>query len=209
MTETSDVPAIDPLQLLRRDRALARERGDAMAALCVFATAANDIANVRTLVLRDIEEPAGPVGGRLAVFFSGTSPKATQLRATGQPQALVYLPSLGLQYRLWLRPEAVARALLEKYWPLRPVAARQLDWYYNLGTPQSGAIANRTVLRAAIAAAATDPRASLTVPPQGADGCFLNPDRIERLSLDDTDPPHDRCLYELVGGDWRASVLVP
>lgn len=188
--------------MLRADRALARDQADPLAALCVLATAADDVANVRTLVLREIDD-------QLAVFFSATSPKAAQIARGAPPQVLIYLPTQRLQYRLWTRPRMVSRALMETYWPLRPSAAKNLDWFYNLTSAQGAAITDRTTLRAAIAAAAADPRASQTVPPAGASGCFLDPHRIERLLLDDADPPHDRRLYELVGDAWRETVLVP
>lgn len=192
----------DPLRQLRDDRALARTRNDPMASICSFATATSAGAQVRTLVLRDIDD-------QLAVFYSATSPKAKELTDQPRAQALIYLPSVGVQYRLWLQPRQIAREVLEKHWPLRPVAAKQLDWFYNLQTPQSAPVAGRGALRAAIAQAASNERASMTVPPTGAAGCFLNPDRIERLRLDDSDPPHDRRLYELVGKVWRETVLVP
>lgn len=191
-----------PLQQLRDDRALARTRSDPMANVCSFATVSRLGAEVRTLVLRDI-------GDQLAVFYSATSPKAKELSEQARAQALIYLPSVGVQYRLWLRPRQVARELLEKHWPLRPIAAKQLDWLYNLQTPQSAPITDRVALRAAITQVASDERASMTTPPPAAIGCFLDPDRIERLRLDDSDPPHDRRLYELVGEVWRETVLVP
>ena len=201
MTASSDA-VIDPLVLLRSDRAIARQRNDAMANLCAFATATAGAANVRTLVLRDIDEA-------LAVFFSATSPKARELGDGVRPQAVVYLPSLNVQYRLWLRLRPVPRELLEKHWPQRPIAAKQLDWFYNLHTPQSAAFADRAALRAAIADISTHEQASMTKPPKAAVGCFLDPDRVERLRLDDNDPPHDRRLYELVGATWHEAVLVP
>ncbi len=199
---TTHVPAIDPLQLLADDRAQARAQGDAMANLACLATAAEGTAAARMLVLRDLDDG-------LALFWSDTSPKAGQLVAGAQPEVLVYLPSLNVQYRLGVLLRALPDDLLNLHWQRRPLAAKRIDWFYNTAATQSSPIASRDALKAAVAESTSHPRFSLERAPPAARGYYLDVGRVDRMHIRDDDPPHDRRLFTRAASGWQEQVLVP
>ena len=202
----------NPLLQLANDRAQARAQGDAMANLACLATAADGQAAARMLVLRDIDD-------ELALFYSDTSPKSAQLRNGARPELLIYLPSLNVQYRLAVRLRALPAALLNLHWQRRPEAAKRIDWFYNTVSAQSLPIASRAALQQAVAKNAHSGATSLSQPPPAAGGYFLDVQAIERLHIQDTDPPHDRRRYIRIGStahaghpaqqEWQEQVLVP
>lgn len=189
---------IDPLQLLAKDRAAARERGDAMANLACLATAAAGAAAARMLVLRDLDDG-------LALFFSATSPKARELASGAAPEVLIYLPSLDVQYRLGVTLRPLAPELLTSHWQRRPEPAKRIDWYYNTVAAQSTVVASREALRHSLAAQPLQAEQ----PPAGAQGFYLDVGRVDRMRIDNREPPHDRVLYTRTQDGWTASVLVP
>ena len=189
-------PAADPVALLRRDRATARERKDANANLCACATVAAGEPQLRMLVLREID-------GRLALFVNRSSPKHGQFAESSGVQVLVYLPSLALQYRLTCRLAAIPAAIVHAHWRERPRLPRAQDRLY-AEHPQSSPIASREWLREALASVENEEAV-----PDSAVGYYLLPQRVERLRLHDGDEPHDRHLYTLVDGGWRSEMLMP
>ncbi len=187
---------MNPLHRLQEDRARARELGDPYAELCALATVdAHRHPEVRTLVLRSIEE-------KLAVFVNATSPKWPSMDRVA---ALVYLASLGIQYRLTCRTEPVSDKTVKASWQLRPETPKRLDWLYEV-LPQSSPVESRKQLLEKLATARVpDP----LVAPDSARGLYLLPHRIERLDLNDNSDVHDRRLWNLADGAWREHVLVP
>ena len=207
MSASDITPTTNPLLQLANDRAQARAQGDAMANLACLATAADGRAAARMLVLRDL-------GAELALFYSDTSPKAAQLGTGAMPELLVYLPSLNVQYRLGVQLRAIPTDLLTMHWQRRPDAAKRIDWFYNTARAQSLPIESRAVLQHALAQNSELPATSLTQPPPAAGGYFLDVSTIERLHIQDTDPPHDRRRYTRVAqagrpDEWQEQVLVP
>ena len=183
-----------PLSRLRDDRARAGELGDAHANLCVLATVDSlNQPQLRTLVLRDLDD-------RLAVFVNATSPKWPSMRRVA---VLVYLESLGVQYRLDCDSEPVSASTVRTHWRLRPDIPKKMDWLYERH-PQSSQFDSREQLLAALAAL-PEP----TDAPDSARGLYLAPQRIERLNVNHASGVHDRRQWQLENGTWRERTLAP
>ena len=191
----------DPVALLRADRAAARANGDANAELCALGTVERGEPQARTLVLREIEAP-GADETRLGVFLNRTSAKHAQLAQSATVAVLVYLPSVGAQYRLACRLDAVPAAVVQASWQLRPTVAKRLDWLYERH-PQGTALPNRAALEKLLQTPCPD------VPPASAAGYYLAPLEVERLLLLRPDGVHDRRRYRWMDGDWAEETLVP
>ena len=186
----------DPIASLARDRARAREQGDANANLCVVSSVdANGEPQARVLVLRDVDS-------RLAIFFNGSSPKAGEFGSGDRISVLAWLPSLGVQYRISCRLEAVDPRVVRESWQLRPLAAKRLDWLYQR-SPQGSAVADRDTLLARLAQMESD------TAPDNALGFFLDPERVDRLALDNETGVHDRRLFQRDGHGWGCKLLIP
>ena len=187
---------MSPLLRLREDRVRARELRDPYAELCALATVdANGNPRVRTLVLRDIDE-------RLAVFVNASSPKWP---AMDRVAALVFLATLGIQYRLDCRTEPIPADTVHASWQLRPEMPKRLDWLYET-RPQSSPLASREELLAELAAV---PLPDPLVAPDSARGLYLAPLEVERLDVNHASGIHDRRRWSLTEGEWRERVLVP
>ncbi len=164
----------------------------------MLATVADGEPQVRTLVLRD-----GPVSGqRLAVFLNRNSPKHRQLAQSASVQALVYLPSLAVQYRLTCTLQPIPEALVRESWQLRPAMPKRLDWLYE-SRPQGTTVNSREALLSMLKGPV--PSAA----PDSALGYELLLEVVERLALNQPDGVHDRRRYTLRDGTWREEVLVP
>lgn len=194
-----DGDVTDPLPLLAADRQRARELADPWANLCALATvAASGAPAVRVLVLRDL-------GSRLSVFVNGTSPKVAEFASAQTVAALVYLPTLGIQYRLQCALEPLEPTLVRDAWLQRPAMPKQLDWFY-AAHPQSSAFESRAALLDAVA---HHPLPDPLTAPESALGFALLPCEVERLELAEGDALHDRRRYALQGEVWQESALVP
>ena len=113
----------DPIAQIANDRNRAREARDPWANLCVLATVDElGTPQARVLVLRDLHE-------RLAIFVNATSPKNRQLQRGSRHSVLVYLASLGVQYRLTVRLEDVASDVVHRNWRERPRIPKVMDWF--------------------------------------------------------------------------------
>ena len=186
----------DPIAALGRDRASAREQGDGNANLCVVSSVdATGEPQARVLVLRDVDS-------RLAIFFNGSSPKASEFSLGNRISVLAWLPSLGVQYRISCRLEAMDPRIVRESWQLRPLAAKRLDWLYQR-SPQGSVVDDRETLLARLAQMQSD------TAPANALGFFLNPERVDRLVLDNDTGIHDRRLFERQDGAWRCQTLIP
>ena len=186
----------DPIAALGRDCASAREQGDGNANLCVVSSVdATGEPQARVLVLRDVDS-------RLAIFFNGSSPKASEFGRGNRISVLAWLPSLGVQYRISCRLEAMDPRIVRESWQLRPLAAKRLDWLYQR-SPQGSVVDDRETLLARLAQMQSD------TAPANALGFFLNPERVDRLVLDNDTGIHDRRLFERQDGAWRCQTLIP
>lgn len=199
MRPTPDLVA-SPLTQLAADRTAAREQCDPWAALCAVATVtAAGQAEIRTLVLRDLED-------RLALFFSATSPKWQQLRATKSVAIMIYLPSLQLQYRVRSHWAIIPPEIVHTHWQLRPSIPQRLDWLYD-------AQAQSTPIDSDDLANLLEAEPPTQAPP-GAMGIWLDPYTVERLQL--STGIHERHLYKLTGKTdnsdtptWLRQTLIP
>ncbi len=188
----------DPLALLSHDRLQARRTDDPLVDRCVLGTVdRSGHAALRTLVLREIDE-------RLALFYNRTSTKHVELmNQSHRGSLLIFLPSVGVQYRLESRFEEIPREVIEEHWQLKPDAAKRMDSIYERH-PQSTVIDDFAAFETLFAATAP-PRKS----PRNGGGVFVVPDVIERLELH-TDPQmHDRRVFSRNGDGWRVHQLVP
>lgn len=188
----------DPLTLLSHDRSEARRVNDPLVDRCVLGTVDREgQAALRTLVLREIE-------GRLALFYNRTSSKHVELMNGGQRGSLlVFLPSIGVQYRIESRFEAIPRLVLEEHWQLKPDAAKRMDSIYERH-PQSTVIDDFASFET-LFAATVPPRKS----PRNGYGVFVVPAVVERLELRPDPHMHDRKIYRREANDWRVQQLVP
>ncbi len=186
----------DPIAALGRDRASAWKQGDGNASLCVVASVdANGEPQARVLVLRDIDT-------RLAIFANGTSPKAGEFGQSECVSVLVWLPSLGVQYRIACQLEAMDPDIVRESWQLRPLSAKRFDWLYER-VPQGSAVADRETLLARLA------QMESATAPVNALGFFLDPVRVDRLALDNESGVHDRRLFEREADGWSRQLLIP
>ena len=187
---------MNPLQRLHEDRARARALADPYADLCALATVdSRNHPQVRTLVLRDLEN-------KLAVFVNATSPKWPGM---GRVAALVFLASLGVQYRLNCATEPVSAELMGDNWQLRPEMPKKLDWLYERRV-QSSVVESREQLLAELAEKKVP---NPLVAPKSARGLYLIPEELERLDLNAKGGVHDRRRWHLVDQTWQERVLVP
>ena len=188
----------DPIELLMRDRADARESSDPMVDRCVLGTVnRNGHATLRTLVLRDVDE-------RLALFYSKSSTKHAEVLTNGnRGSLLILLPSIGVQYRINARFEAISRSVIESHWQLKPDASKRMDAIYERH-PQSTVIEDFDAFET-LFAATVPPRKR---PPNGV-GVFVDAELVERLELRADPQMHDRKLFKRSGDEWETQQLVP
>ena len=190
--------AINPFVQFTTERSDAFAAKDPMAALCTVATTeVNNLPNLRTLVLRDLDD-------QLAIFVNATSPKWPHLQ---KPFAvLTYWPSIQIQYRMTCTGIPIDDKIVHDSWQLRPPPPKTMDWFYNQHAPQSSTIGSREeLLNTVDNVDLPDP---LTAPSQ-AKGLQLNIVRMERLDLTQTNGIHDRTLYEKEENGWSHTTLVP
>jgi pyridoxamine 5'-phosphate oxidase len=192
---------LDPIALLKNDRARARDARDPWANLCVLATVdADHNPQARVVVLRDVEH-------RFAVFVNGTSPKCTELQRSQHQSVLLYLASLAVQYRLRVTLESVPTAIVHASWLERPRIPKVMDWLYEQVQPQSAPLDSRQHLMDHYAHVDEGLAENATAPPN-AIGYYLTIDRIDRLELSG-DRPHSRTLFRQIASAWHATTLVP
>ena len=151
-------------------------------------------------MLRDLDPGLG-------IFINTSSPKHHQIEAAGTVGILIYLASIGVQYRLDARLAAIDRQTIRSSWTLRPDIPKVMDWLYETRMPQSTALDSRdallTLYEDVQSTLSDDPGA-----PDGATGYRINPSRIERLQLSG-DRVHERDLYIASSEAWSHHVLVP
>lgn len=188
----------DPLRMLSDDRGSAANLRDPLRDRCFFATV-NDVGipEVRTLVLRDVE-------GRMGIFANGSSPKCQQIDNSSTVTILIYLESIGVQYRIQTKLSPIDTELVHEFWQKRPDVSKKLDYLYET-FPQSSTVGNREQLLSLLEEMPV-PR----VAPMTAKGFYIEPvHSVERLLLDQSDGLHVRTLFQRVEDSWRAQHLVP
>ena len=191
----------DPLTLLADDRNKARAAGDPWANLCVLATIDAQLnPQARVVVLRDVER-------RFAVFINRSSPKHTELGLSHRHAILVYLASLGVQYRLTVSFEPVPATLVHQSWLERPRIPKVMDWLYEHFQPQSSAVPSREHLVERYAAVDMQLTQGIAAP-SAALGFYLVAEQVERLELAG-DRIHARRRYRRDGPNWHATELIP
>lgn len=184
------------------DIAAAKDAGDPNAGFATLATIRSDAApGLRTVVLRRI-------GGRPGLFTSATSPKWAQISADNRLSLLVWLPSSQVQYVLEGRAEPIAEVSVSESWQQRPRAAQTLDLYYATTHPQSAVLDDRTQFVEQLRELRRRHGETALETPVTAAGCYVNPESIERLALDDTERLHERTRHRL-DNDWLPEPLVP
>jgi len=199
---------INPLDLMRRDRALARERHDSLAEVGCLATAdASGQPHARFITLREID------GSSVTFWASGTSPKLLQLKANGNYELTTYWPTLARQYRLQGSYEWIAAAVAQAEHAARPGRAKLWDWLHE-ELPQSTPVADRSSLVAKfenLSAGLTRSFGDLdaVAPAPSAGFIRLEPRRVEVQELDLDRRLHDRRVLIRDGDRWTQSLLVP
>ncbi|MGI9328698.1 MAG: pyridoxamine 5'-phosphate oxidase family protein [Pseudomonadales bacterium] len=187
------------LARFNQERKQAFTEKDPMASLLALATVNSEgLADVRTLVLRDIED-------QLAIFINRTSPKWLALQSQPLLSFMTYWPSKQLQYRFQCQTRSIDKAIVDASWLLRPDSPKRMDHLYESGLAQSGPISSRAEL---LDRSALLDDGLLTHPAAEAAGLYLLPTAIERLDLNMQGEPHDRRRYRQEN-DWAEEVLMP
>ena len=189
-----------PLDYFAEERDRARELGDPWADLCAVATQDDGVPCVRTLVLRTLQEAT------LGLFVNRTSPKWAAL-ASGSPfQAMTFLSTLNVQYRLTAIGRPLPSETVAESWVLRPTAPKRMDWFYGAVQPQSSEMDSRAALLDALGA--NVPPAPDAAPDTAA-GVLVSVQVLERLDLTQANGVHDRRRYTRTSSGWHEKVLVP
>ena len=192
------------IEQLQADHTAANSQQDPNANVCFFATVdETGLPQVRTLVLRDISETA------LTLFINASSPKWQQLLKQPRCQAVLWYPSLQIQYRLTGRAEALASQTIKANWHKRPMRAKILDYFYDRVARQSSRVASRAALLEQFQALSQSLDPPSLEASSAAIGLSVQLDQIERLDLSQNDLPHSRTLFERSENTWTAHCLVP
>ncbi|MCE2437489.1 MAG: hypothetical protein J4F97_05705, partial [Pseudomonadales bacterium] len=141
-------------------------------------------------------------GERFGFFCHGSGSKVREFANAGTAAAVVYLPSLGIQYRAACECEQIPPSIVHAQWLQRRELSKRLDVLYET-RPQGSGVESLDWIRAQLLRISTPERAPAT-----SVGFYLEPIGIDRLSLAD-DGVHDRRLFRWSDGAWSESVLMP
>ena len=117
-----------------------------------------------------------------------------------------YWPSINIQYRFQVQAAHVDPNLIADSWQLRPDVPKRMDWYYENHAPQSAPVSSRDDLLTNLK---TMNLAEPLQAPENARGLIMEPQRIERLDLNQPDGVHERTLFMLSATGWQRETLVP
>lgn len=198
----------NPLELMRRDQAVARERADASAEFACLATVdADGQPQARFVSIRRIDS--------LYVTFwaSGTSPKILQLDANGRYALTAYWPTLTRQYRLQGVYHWIAASEVSDEYAGRPWRAKVWDWLHeempqSAPAPERGYLVTRFESRGPELERVFGGRESVP-PPANAGMVRLEPRWVEVQQIDAERRLHDRRVLVRDGERWTQTVLVP
>ena len=198
----------NPLDLMERDRAVARERHDTTAEFACFATVdADGQPHARFVTIRRIDR------AHVTFWASGTSPKRRQLKNNGKYELTAYWPTVARQYRLQGVYEWMAASEIPAEYAARPSRAKLWDSLYE-ETPQSSPVPERRDLVTRFERRGVELERVLggheaMSPPASAGLVRLEPRRVEVQAIDAERRLHDRRLFVREGERWTQVVLVP
>jgi len=195
---------INPIELIKQDRAEARKLVDANADLCFLALADNSgRASIRTLVLRSIND------NQLTIFINKTSPKWKLFSDGADYELLLWYPSKQHQFRIRGTAAELATNVVADNWLRRPQGSKYLDYVYKEFAPQSSELGSRETLIAEVQRLKKTYHVDeMQAPPEVA-GMILHANHIEMLDLNREDRIHSRRLFRLKNGNWEITELVP
>lgn len=185
--------------MLARDRVAARQKDDPMDNRCVLGTQdRRGRVAMRTLVLRDL-------GHRLGVFYNASSAKSAELATSdGRASLMIFLPMIGVQYRIQAKLEPISHREIALRWRFKPDAAKRMDVVYE-AMPQSSLVDDFAGVQE-LFDNAEPPRDT----PTNSVGCYIEPYEIERLELREDPHMHARQLFTLNdAGEWTMRHVVP
>ena len=187
----------NPIELIREDRERARIEDDPLVDRCFLATVRDDgEPAVRTLVLRDVDS-------RYAVYFNATSPKFEQIRESKTVEALLWYPSIQIQYRLRCALQPIPSGIVHDQWQNKPDITRRVDQAYAVHA-QSSQIPDRNHLQQLV-----HTQVATRVAPDSVVGFFLKILEIDRLNLATEEGLHLREKYLSSAGGWERQTLMP
>ena len=192
------------IDLINRDRRNAVEAADANANVCFLATVdEQNWPTVRTLTLREI------MHRQLIVFVNASSPKWRHLQQQSRSQALMWYPSLQIQYRVSGEARVLVTNSIRENWHKRPTRAKLLDHFYEQRAAQSARFESRALLLESFRDHAERIDTSSLEPTSDAIGVALHIESIERLDLSQNDLPHARTQFHWHDNRWEEETLVP
>ena len=198
----------NPLDLMRRDQAVAREHEDASAEFACLATVdADGQPHARFVTIRRIDSL------HVTFWASGTSPKILQLNANGNYALTAYWPTLARQYRLQGVYHWIAASSVSDEYAALPWRAKVWDWLHeempqSAPAPERGHLVTRFESQGAELERVFGER-ELVPPPANAGMVRLEPQRVEVQQIDAERRLHDRRLLVRNGERWTQTVLVP
>jgi len=195
----------DPVKLLLRSFAQARDAGDPDAQYCALITLDQHGFPVsRTLTVREISSEG------IVVYINAHSPKVDQLRSNPNYELLFFWPSLLRQFRVRGGYQIFSSETQQRNWDSKPYAGKLYDIFQFTEQPQSSGLSSRSdYLRKAEQLRRRFPEdGALEMPPEQVSIRFT-PEYIETWFASMEDRLHDRQLYRITPQGWRNQVLVP
>ena len=165
---------------------------------CVVTTInSNGEPQARVLVLRDLND-------RLALFLNESSNKHSEFQNSKTISVLIFLPSIGIQYRLSCELCPVKREDVAKAWAFRPTTSKLLDALYSQ-YPQSSKIPGHNWLTLQLNRLSV-PKAA----PNSVLGFFLEVINVDYLKLATESEVHKRFLFHRnERNEWHVDSLMP
>jgi pyridoxamine 5'-phosphate oxidase len=198
----------NPLDLMRSDREVARERGDATVDFACFATVdADGEPHARFVNLRVIDSE------HVTFRANSTSPKVQQLQSNGSYELTVYWPSVARQYRLRGTYEWIAASKLPAEYASHSWRAKVWDWVHE-ELAQSAPVPERSHFVERFESCSAELLRSFgdqsAVPPAPSAGIVrLKPRRVEVQEIDSERRLHDRRVLNSADNRWWQELLVP